>query len=80
MAQGILLITSFLIGRYQRVILNGQISDWQVILNGQTSDWQTIQAGAPQDSNLGPLFFLIYIYIKKNFMALFMDGVQLPQG
>ena len=40
----------FLSGRFQGVLLNGQ-----------TSDWATIQAGVPQDSILGPLFFLIYI-------------------
>ena len=44
------LIKSFLSGRFQRVLLNGQ-----------TSDWETIQAGVPQGSILGPLFFLIYI-------------------
>ena len=44
------LIKSFLSVRFQRVLLNGQ-----------TSDWETIQAGVPQGSILGPLFFLIYI-------------------
>ena len=44
------LIKSFLSDRFQRVLPNGQ-----------RSDWETIQAGVPQDSILGPLFFLIYI-------------------
>ena len=44
------LIKSFLSGRFQ-----------SVLLNGQTSDWETIQAGVPQGSILGLLFFLIYI-------------------
>ena len=42
------LVTSFLSDKYQRVLLNGQ-----------TSNWETIQAGAPQGSILGPIFFLI---------------------
>ena len=37
-------------GRFQRVLLNGQ-----------TSDWETAQAVVPQGSMLGLLFFLIYI-------------------
>ena len=44
------LIESFLFERQQRVVLNGQ-----------ESEWLTIKAGVPQGSILGPLFFYIYI-------------------
>ena len=44
------LIKSFLSGRFQGVLLNGQ-----------TSSWSQILAGVPQDSILGPLLCLIYI-------------------
>ena len=46
----LMLLQSFLSNRYQRVTINGQISDWLPIL-----------AGVPQGSVLGPLLFLIYI-------------------
>ena len=47
------LLTDFLRNRKQRVILNGQ-----------SSSWANIKASVPQGSILGPLLFLIYIYIN----------------
>ena len=44
------LTESFLSNRFQRVLLNGQ-----------TSEWLPANAGVPQGSILGPLFFLICI-------------------
>ena len=53
----------------------------RVVINGQTSEWEFIFAGVPQGSFLGPLLFLIFINaIVKNIGAsicLFADDTSL---
>ena len=46
----LILIKSFLTNIFQRVVLNGQ-----------TSNWKNILAGVPQGAILGPVLFLIFI-------------------
>ena len=64
------LLESYLSGRFQRVLLNGQSSSWKPVL-----------AGAPKGSILGPLLFLVYINdlpngLKSN-AKLFADDTSL---
>ena len=52
----------------------------RVLLNGQCSNWQPLLTGGPQESILGPLFFLIYINdlpdgLKSN-VKLFADDTS----
>ena len=64
-------------------LINNFLSDRQqrVLLNGQSSDWKNISAGVPQGSVLAPLFFLIYINdlpngLKSN-VKIFADDTSL---
>ena len=63
-------IQRFLSNRFQRVLPNGQ-----------TSEWLPVKVGVPQGSILGPLFFLIYINdLSENIestVKLFADDTSL---
>ena len=52
-------IKSFLAGREQRVLIDGQ-----------SSDWTNVSSGVAQGSVLGPLLFLIYVWTLFVYKAL----------
>ena len=64
------LLSKFLSDRKQRLLLNGQ-----------TSEWRNVTAGVSQGSNLGPLLFLIYTNDLSGDLSskakLFADDVSL---
>ena len=63
-------IKDYLAGRQQRVVINGQFSEWCII-----------KAGVPQGSILGPLLFIIFVNNITNFIQsnifLFADDTSL---
>jgi hypothetical protein len=50
------LIKSYLNNRCQKVVLDNSTT-----YNSTSSVWEIIKYGVPQDSILGPLFFLLYV-------------------
>ena len=63
-------IKSFLIGRKQRVSLNGE-----------KSDWASVRSGIPQGSVLGPILFIIYINdlpnVVSSLVMMFADDTKI---
>jgi hypothetical protein len=63
-------IENWLKGRKQRVVINGQ-----------SSDWANVTSGVPQGSVLGPLLFLIYVNdiesSVNNTIAMFADDSKI---
>ena len=61
---------SFLVGRRQRVVVNGSVSKWE-----------PVKSGVPQGSVLGPLMFVVYINdmpeVASSIMKLFADDAKL---
>ena len=72
-------ITGELLKWFQNYLSNRQ---QRVVINGQASEWGDIMAGVPQGSVLGPLLFLVYIndltfQVQSSEVRLFADDTVL---
>ena len=71
-------VSNNLLTFFQNFLDNGY---QRVLLNGQNSHWNLIKAGVPQESILGPLLFLIYINdLPNNLISnvkLFADDISI---
>jgi hypothetical protein len=69
------LLKSYLEGRYQKVILDGNLPN-------SNSEWGEIRYGVPQGPILGPLLFLLYIndfpkIVNDNVVVLYRDDTSI---
>ena len=67
-------LRAFLIGRKQKVSVNGQVSGWS-----------PVSSGIPQGSVLGPVMFVIYINdlpssVKHALVRIFADDTKMYKG
>ena len=58
----------------------------RVLVNGESSDWKDVSSGIPQGSVLGPTFFVLYIndlpsaISSESEMFLFADNTKIYRG